>query len=408
MRSLCARFSIFLIAVGSFAQSNQGRITGTISDPAGAVIPTAQIEVKNTETGVVYRGGTSDTGNYVLPVPSGTYEITVSAAGFKKFVVSNTLKSAAAWRDSNLISGDVIAEIRKLKSQPGKNIILDGSSVLVHALIENDLVDEISLHVYPLVLGMGKRLFPEGKRVNLRPYFRPVAKASSRCSCQMPKLAAGPPTFVRLLCPEPRPGLTRIDRSWPGNNSPNARICATEQAVVADLPIIVVCHLHADGCKSSCSACGPDCYGFPDASGKTACDVEYLDGVCVKLAEAITCAFPRPDRDRPILDSLLELLAWVPTVLEYRSGTTEVHGALTEAVRQGSGVCQDFAHLFITVARSWGIPARYVMGYLDPGICATGEELATHAWAEALVAQSVVRAITRSLGPTAPTPAAAI
>jgi hypothetical protein len=77
---------MFLTAAALLAQSNQGRITGTISDPAGAVVPTAQIEVKNTETGVVYRGGTSDTGNYVLPVPSGTYEITVNAAGFKKFV----------------------------------------------------------------------------------------------------------------------------------------------------------------------------------------------------------------------------------------------------------------------------------------------------------------------------------
>ena len=110
-----------------------------------------------------------------------------------------------------------------------------------------------------------------------------------------------------------------------------------------------------------------------------------LTPTAMKLAEAIKCAFPRQDHERPLLDSLLELLAWVPTVIEYRSGTTEVHGSLVEAVRQGSGVCQDFAHLFITVARSWGIPARYVMGYLDPGICATGEQLATHAWAEALV-----------------------
>lgn len=105
----------------------------------------------------------------------------------------------------------------------------------------------------------------------------------------------------------------------------------------------------------------------------------------MKLAEAVECAFPRRDKDRPILDSLLELLAWVSTVLEYRSGTTQVHGSLTSAVRQGSGVCQDFAHLFITVARSWAIPARYVMGYLDPGISKVGESLATHAWAEALV-----------------------
>jgi len=55
-----------------------------------------------------------------------------------------------------------------LKNQPGKNIIMDGSSVLIHALIENGLVDEFSLHVYPLVLGMGKRLFPEGKHVSLK------------------------------------------------------------------------------------------------------------------------------------------------------------------------------------------------------------------------------------------------
>jgi dihydrofolate reductase len=89
-------------------------------------------------------------------------------AGFKKYVVSSTLKSADAWRDSNLINGDVIEKIRKLKSEPGKNIIIDGSSVLIHALIENDLVDEIALHVYPLALGTGKRLFPEGKRVNFK------------------------------------------------------------------------------------------------------------------------------------------------------------------------------------------------------------------------------------------------
>lgn len=89
-------------------------------------------------------------------------------AGFKKFVVSNTLKSAAGWRDSTLISGDVIEQIRELKGQPGKNIVMDGSSMLIHALIENDLVDEYALHVYPLVLGIGKRLFPAGKRVELK------------------------------------------------------------------------------------------------------------------------------------------------------------------------------------------------------------------------------------------------
>ena len=86
----------------------------------------------------------------------------------KKYVVSTTLKSASLWRNSTIISGNVVEEVRKLKEQPGQNIVLDGSSVLVHTLIENDLVDEYALHVYPLVLGSGKKLFPDRKRVELK------------------------------------------------------------------------------------------------------------------------------------------------------------------------------------------------------------------------------------------------
>ena len=61
-----------------------------------------------------------------------------------------------------------LEEVRKLKAQPGKNILLDGSSVLAHTLIENDLVDEYALHVYPLVLGSGKRLYPDGSSTSLK------------------------------------------------------------------------------------------------------------------------------------------------------------------------------------------------------------------------------------------------
>jgi dihydrofolate reductase len=85
-----------------------------------------------------------------------------------KYVVSTTLKSASAWRNSTIISGNVVETVRRLKEQPGKNILTDGSSVLIHTLAENDLVDEYDLHVYPLVLGSGKRLFPEGKRMELK------------------------------------------------------------------------------------------------------------------------------------------------------------------------------------------------------------------------------------------------
>jgi dihydrofolate reductase len=87
--------------------------------------------------------------------------------GIQKVVVSTTLQSAALWRNSTIIHGNVVAEVRKLKEQPGKNILIDGSSVLIHTLAENDLVDDYMLHVYPLVLGGGKRLFPAGKRINL-------------------------------------------------------------------------------------------------------------------------------------------------------------------------------------------------------------------------------------------------
>jgi len=60
-----------------------------------------------------------------------------------------------------------VEAIRQLKQQPGKNILLDGSSVLAQVLAQNDLIDEYRLHVYPLVLGSGKRLYPGGKRLDL-------------------------------------------------------------------------------------------------------------------------------------------------------------------------------------------------------------------------------------------------
>ena len=88
-----------------------------------------------------------------------------------KYVVSTTLTDANAWRNSTLISGDensIVEQIRALKEQPGKNIVIDGSSVLVHSLAENDLIDEYRLVVYPVVLGGGKRVFADGTRRNLR------------------------------------------------------------------------------------------------------------------------------------------------------------------------------------------------------------------------------------------------
>jgi dihydrofolate reductase len=88
--------------------------------------------------------------------------------GTQKYVVSTTVQDTSLWRNSTIIRSNVVEEVRKLKAQPGKHILLDGSSVLAHTLIKNDLVDEYALHVYPLVLGNGKRLFPDGTPISLK------------------------------------------------------------------------------------------------------------------------------------------------------------------------------------------------------------------------------------------------
>jgi hypothetical protein len=80
---------LLVLTAAAFAQSDRGTITGTITDPAGAVIASANIEVKNQDTGTVSQGGTSATGNYVISVPVGRYEMTVTVQGFKKYVRQN-------------------------------------------------------------------------------------------------------------------------------------------------------------------------------------------------------------------------------------------------------------------------------------------------------------------------------
>ena len=80
-----------------------------------------------------------------------------------KYVVSSTLDTLD-WQNSTLIDGNnVVAELQKLKEQPGKNIGVTGSGTLVRSLLREGLLDELRLLVHPIVVGGGrKRLFPEG------------------------------------------------------------------------------------------------------------------------------------------------------------------------------------------------------------------------------------------------------
>lgn len=88
--------------------------------------------------------------------------------GLKKYVVSRTLTSADGWRNSELVQGDLVEAVRSLKAQPGKDIALDGSVSVLHTLLSAGLVDELSLHVFPVSVGGGKRLFPEGTAAELK------------------------------------------------------------------------------------------------------------------------------------------------------------------------------------------------------------------------------------------------
>jgi dihydrofolate reductase len=78
-----------------------------------------------------------------------------------KYVVSSKLKEPLAWNNSKLLEGDPIDAAKKLKDEIDGEIVVHGSATLAQALIENDLVDEIRLMVFPVVLGGGKRLFAE-------------------------------------------------------------------------------------------------------------------------------------------------------------------------------------------------------------------------------------------------------
>ena len=94
------------------------------------------------------------------PMPEGNFFGDMMNAP-RKYVVSRTLKQPI-WRNTTIIRDNVIESVRALKSEPGKNILTDGSSQLVHALLAHDLVDELHLLLYPLILGGGKRVLPAG------------------------------------------------------------------------------------------------------------------------------------------------------------------------------------------------------------------------------------------------------
>jgi dihydrofolate reductase len=82
--------------------------------------------------------------------------------GMPKYVVSSTLERAD-WENTTILSGDPVDSVATMKEKVDGVILVAGSATLVRSLIEHDLVDELRLMVFPVLLGQGKRLFPEGE-----------------------------------------------------------------------------------------------------------------------------------------------------------------------------------------------------------------------------------------------------
>ena len=138
MRCVSAIACLFLFALAAFGQGDRGSITGTITDQQGAASPNASIDAKNTDTGEVFHGGTSGTGNYVISVPTGKYELTVTAPGFKKYIRSNleVAVATATRQDVSLQVGGVTETVNVTEEAP---LMKTESGEVSHTMTTDDI-----------------------------------------------------------------------------------------------------------------------------------------------------------------------------------------------------------------------------------------------------------------------------
>src|SRR5579871_1230467 len=130
---------LLVCAAAAVAQSDRGTITGTVADPAGAVVANAAVQIRNVETGAVYQAGTSATGNYTLAqLPAGQYELTIEVPGFKKFVRQNiTVEVAQTYRvDATLEVGANTESITVTEAAP---LLKTESGELSHTVTTNTM-----------------------------------------------------------------------------------------------------------------------------------------------------------------------------------------------------------------------------------------------------------------------------
>lgn len=103
-----------------------------------------------------------------------------------------------------------------------------------------------------------------------------------------------------------------------------------------------------------------------------------------KLPPVVYYTFPKYSNDIQVFDFLIELNSYIFQLLEYSPESTDINTPIEEILQIRKGVCQDYAHLFLSVCRQNKIPARYVSGYLNQGADFIGSSQ-LHAWVEALI-----------------------
>ena len=94
--------------------------------------------------------------------------------GMPKYLVASTL-THPAWNNTTVLTGDLLAEVTRIKAQISRDILVTASSGIAHSLLEHDLVDELRLKVFPVVLGAGTRLFSETSA------SKPMRLVQTRC-----------------------------------------------------------------------------------------------------------------------------------------------------------------------------------------------------------------------------------
>jgi dihydrofolate reductase len=111
---------------------------------------------------VLYGRKTYDLDAYYWPnLKKDEYGIADKMNSMPKYVVTST-PLQSKWNNTTIIQGNVLEAVARLKDQPGQNIFVKGSAVLVEALIQAGLVDQIEFMVHPVIVGSGKRFFREG------------------------------------------------------------------------------------------------------------------------------------------------------------------------------------------------------------------------------------------------------